>query len=111
VAGGWWSELEYESCRTAILGEVTDNCLGAFQVRWIVDTRHHDRPASERLALAEALVQELLSDGARLYTGFEVGRGPERTAIPEHNLDQVLRDLNTWIGIVGELVWLDRTRE
>ena len=107
----WWSSEEYVGFRTEILGDFEDDALGVYEVWWTANTRFPGRAVSDRLALAEAIVAELVANGtARLCRGRWIGPGHERQPVPESDLGAVLVDWSTWVPQKDGVVWMDRSR-
>jgi hypothetical protein len=105
----WWSSDEYKRFRDEILGDFEDDALGVYEVWWTANTRFPERSLSDRLALAESIVSELVSHGtACLYRGRWIGPTHERQAVPESEVGTVLLDWATWVPQEDHVVWMDK---
>lgn len=105
----WWSSDEYERFRTEILGDIEDDALGVYEAWWTANTRFPTRSVSERLALAEALVGELIANGlVRLYRGRWIGPSHERHEVSDGEVGAVLLAWATWVPQEDDVVWMDR---
>lgn len=105
----WWSSDEYGGFRTEILGDFEDDALGVYEVWWTANTRFPTRSISERLALAEAIVTDLVTSGsARLCRGRWIGPSHERQEVPEGEVGAVLLAWGTWVPQEDDVVWMDR---
>jgi hypothetical protein len=105
----WWSADEYQRFRDEILDDFEDDVLGVYEVWWTANTRFPKRSVSDRLALAEVLVSQLVVDGTvRLYRGEWIGPTHEREALPDGEVDSILREWQTWAPQDARVVWMDR---
>lgn len=73
---------------------------------WNANTRYPDQPLSTRLAIAEAVVRDLLREGRiALVRSKWIGRDQAHEAVLDE--DMVLRDWATWVPQPdGTLVWM-----
>jgi hypothetical protein len=105
----WWSSDEYESFRLEILGDFEDDPLGVYEVWWTANTRFPTRPVSERLALSEAIVADLITSGsARLWRGRWIGPSHEGQAVTEGDVGAVLLAWGTWVPQDDDVIWMDK---
>jgi hypothetical protein len=106
----WWSINEYERFREEILSDFEDDALGVYEVWWTANTRFPERSLSDRLALAESVVSELVGQGtARLYRGRWIGTNHERQAVPGSELGAVLREWGSWVPEEDNVLWMDNS--
>lgn len=107
----WWSAAQYERFREEIVGDFEDDALGVYEVWWTANTTFPDRAVSERLAVAEAVVTDLVATGsARLYRGQWIGPSHERTSVSAEQVAGTLREWATWVPQEGDVVWMDKSR-
>jgi hypothetical protein len=107
----WWSGDEYQRFREELLADLDGDWLGVYEVWWTANTRFPERSLSDRLALAEALVADLVRDGTvRLYRGEWIGPAHERQALPDGEVDSILGEWATWVPQQANVVWMDKRR-
>lgn len=105
----WWSAAEYQRFCEELLRDLEDDGLGVYEAWWTANSRFPERPLSDRLALAEAALAELVKRGlVRLYRGEWIGQGHDREVIDEGEVDSVLRQWATWVPETGAVVWVHR---
>jgi hypothetical protein len=106
----WWSSDEYERFRAEILSDFEDDALGVYEVWWTANTRFPARSVSDRLAIAESIVSELVTNGtAHLYRGRWIGPTHERQAVPESDLETILLGWGTWVPQENDVIWMDKS--
>jgi hypothetical protein len=97
-ASGQSREREFGEFKRELL--VAEDRIGVFEAWYLSNSWYPHRPISDRLAIAERAVRELLAEGlARLCEGSVEQDGDE---IPRAQHDQVLRANETWI--VGDAI-------
>jgi hypothetical protein len=84
---------DLESIRAEILSSATEDLTGVYEAWWTVNTMRPHLALSARLALAEASLESLLSDGLVVLS-----RGSWESQVPvlPHEIPQVLREYKTW---------------
>ena len=101
-------QANFQDFKLTVVSDASEDWLGVFEVWWGANSWYPERPLSERLALAEAAVRDLLSEGlVEMYRG-ESWEG-EKTAVPTDERDDVLREWETWAVPNGPRVFLDAT--
>lgn len=81
--------------RAEILSIATEDVNGVWEAWWTVNSLRPQLPLSGRLALAEQALKSLVSDGL-----VELSRGSweAQVAVPPADVDDVLREYNTWVA-------------
>jgi hypothetical protein len=94
----------YEDFKSSIFDTSADS-LGVYEVWTAANCDYPTLPVSERLAIAEQVVSDLLAEGrVTLVRGRWIG--------PEHDHEAVddpvatLREWRTWVPEQGSVVWL-----
>ena len=100
---------DYDDFKAEVLADQEEDCQGVYEVWWSANSRWPDLPLSTRLAVAESVVGDLLSDGrVALVRGEWIG--PEHEREPVSDPDAVLRNWATWALPPGEpVVWMANT--
>lgn len=96
----------YDAFKAFVLLDVHDDRLGVYEVWWEANMRYPEAPVSSRLAVAEAIVTDLLATSAvRLVAGPWVGADQECEQVADPAA--VLREGATWVPRVERVVWID----
>ncbi|CAN5638780.1 hypothetical protein BH11ACT8_BH11ACT8_05220 [soil metagenome] len=100
---------DYDAFRAAVLSDQGDDHQGVYEVWWQANSWYPDQPVSTRLAIAEAVVTDLLrEERIRLVRGEWIG--PGHPCEPVTDVDAALRDWATWVPQPGvPVVWLAET--
>jgi hypothetical protein len=110
IMGGVMLELpaDYDSFKRSVLDDQQDDDQGVYEVLWAANTRYPDLALSSRLAIAESVVSEFLSEGlVRLVRGEWTGPDSERDLVEDPSA--ALFDWATWTLPSGEpVVWMTR---
>jgi hypothetical protein len=98
--------LDYADFKTEVIGDQETDSQGVYEVWWSANSRYPELPLSSRLAIAESVVGELLSEGrVTLVSGEWIGPEQEREPVP--NAEETLRSWATWVPTPGEpVVWM-----
>lgn len=101
-----WYPTDYPKFRAAILAEIEDDPTGVYEVWWEANIRYGERLLSERLAVAEQLVAELVDQRKiTLWRGLDE---ETRKPIRGGEVGGVLRDWKTWVVTSdAEMVCMD----
>jgi len=99
---------DYNSFKESVLWDQQLDDQGLYEVWWAANSRYPALALSSRLAVAEAAVSDLLSDGrVRLVRGPWTGPAGERETV--ENPFAALLDWETWVLGPGQLVvWMRR---
>src|SRR4051794_40772586 len=99
-------DATFEDFKLAVVSDTLDDWLGVYEVWWQANGWYPDLPVSERLAIAERAVSELLSQ--RLVTLY-ISRTPglEKTAVTPSQEHDVLRAWDTWAVPDGPRAFLE----
>lgn len=96
---------DYADYKASVLSDLDDDSMGVYEVWWEANARYPDWPVSQRLALAEHLVTELLSDDrAEMFVGRWIGPDHERTRVEDPLA--ALRDWACWVPQDDHVHWL-----
>jgi hypothetical protein len=97
---------DYEAFKAEVLSDQGDDDQGVYEVWWHANSRYPDQPLSTRLAVAEAVVRDLLREGRiTLVRGDWIGQDHVHEAVPD--ADVTLRDWVTWVPQPDEpVVWM-----
>lgn len=96
---------DYQAFKNAILADAYDDWLGVYEVWWSANSRYPTAALSQRLAVAERVVAELLAeDRIRLYRGSI--KGPSGDEITGPDATALLLDPMTWVPDSEAVLWL-----
>ena len=84
---------DLESIRAEILSSATEDLTGVYEAWWTANAMRPHLALSTRLALAEASLVSLLSDGLVVLSR---GSWESQVPVPPHEVEQVLREYKTW---------------
>lgn len=100
---------DYDDFKADVLSDQQRDSQGVYEVWWSANSRYPGLPASTRLAIAESVVRELLSEGrVTLVRGEWIGPDHERE--PVQDPAAALRDWATWTLPEGKpVVWMANT--
>lgn len=84
---------DLETIRAEILSSATEDLTGVYEAWWTANTMRPHLALSARLALAEASLTSLLSDGLVVLLR---GSWESQVPVPQHDVEQVLREYKTW---------------
>jgi hypothetical protein len=88
-----------------VLAEAREDWMGVYEVWWAANSHFPARPLSQRLAMAEQAVAELLGEGAiRLYRGS--WDEPEQEQISGADAITILEDWSTWMPEDDDVIWI-----
>lgn len=98
--------VDYDDFKAEVIADQETDSQGAYEVWWAANSRYPTLPLSERLAIAESVVSELLRDGrVRLVRGKWIGPDHEREPIGD--MEATLRAWSTWVPQSDEpVVWM-----
>lgn len=87
---------DYDEFKSEVLADQSIDSQGAYEVWWSANSRWPALPVSTRLAIAEAVVRDLIRDGhVTLVRGEWIGPDFEREPVPD--VEEALRDWATWV--------------
>ncbi len=96
---------DYQEFKASIHDDAHDDWLGIHEVWYSANSRYPSAALSERLAIAERIVVDLLSEGRlRLYRGGS--SGPSQQDIVGAEATALLRDWATWVPSDDVMYWL-----
>ena len=98
---------DYATFKAEVESDQGDDNQGVYEVWWAANSRYPDLSLSSRLAIAESVMRDLLSDGrVVLVKAPWIGPDHERTVIADP--DATLRDWATWVPQPDEhgVVWM-----
>lgn len=97
---------DYDDFKAVVLAEQQENSQGVYEVWWSANSRWPDVPLSTRLAIAESVVRDLLSEGrVTLVRGEWTGPEGEREPVPDP--EAALRNWVTWaLHPTEPVVWM-----
>ncbi len=97
---------DYDDFKAEVLADQDTDSQGVYEVWWSANSRWPGLPVSARLAIAEAVVHDLLRDGhITLVRGEWIGPDFEREPVPD--VENALRDWATWVPQSSEpVVWM-----
>lgn len=97
---------DYDDFKADVVSDQDDDIQGVYEVWWHANSWYPDQPLSVRLAIAERVVTDLLSDGRiTLVRGEWIGPDHERE--PVVDVDTALRDWATWVPHPDKpVVWM-----
>ena len=99
---------DYESFKASVVDDQYDDDQGVYEVLWAANTRYPGLALSSRLAVAESVVSELLSEGLVCLVRGEWTGSPSERDLVEDPLAALL-DWSTWTLPPGEpVVWMTR---
>lgn len=97
---------DFETFKSSIF-ETSADPLGVYEVWAAANCDYPNLPVSQRLAIAEKVVSDLLAEGrATLVRGKWIGRGHEHESVPDPAA--TLHDWATWVPQPDDetVVWL-----
>jgi len=90
----------YEKFETEVLRKATEDLDLVLIAWWIANTLYPDKPASERLAVAEKAIRSLANAGLiALYRDRQMDPDHE---VPTADYEEVLRRWDTWTGVTDD---------
>jgi hypothetical protein len=97
---------DYEAFKEEVLSDQADDDQGVYEFWWRANTRFPRLPLSARLALAERVVADLLSERrVTLLRGKWIGPEHEREAVAD--AQAALREWATWVPQPDQpVVWM-----
>lgn len=97
---------DYQDFKAEVLADQDRDSQGVYEVWWSANARYPDLALSARLAIAESVVGDLLSEGRiTLVRGEWIGPDHEREQVPEPEV--ALRNWATWVPLPGQpVVWM-----
>ena len=97
---------DYDDFKTEVLSDQETGSQGVYEVWWSANTRYPDLSLSTRLAIAEAVVADLLREGrVTLVRGEWIG--PDHPRKPLSDVPAALREWATWVPQPDEpVVWM-----
>ncbi|MGX7680865.1 hypothetical protein ACSMXN_18420 [Jatrophihabitans sp. DSM 45814] len=97
---------DYDNFRAEVVADQAVDSQGLYEVWWAANSRYPDLALSARLAIAEAVVRDLIRDGrVSLVRGRWIGPRHEREPIDDP--EAVLRQWSAWVPQPDEaVVWL-----
>lgn len=97
---------DYEAFKSDVVSDQRDDEQGVYEVWWQANSRYPDLPLSARLAIAEAIVIDLVREGrVLLVSGEWIAPDSERAPVPEP--EEALRAFATWVPQPGQpVVWM-----
>jgi len=78
-----------------LLLDAADGVNGVYEAWWRANTLFPERALSERLAMAEQAIRELLAEGLIVLIRDE--SDPQGSEIPRSDTEEVLRQSGTWL--------------
>jgi len=97
---------DYEAFKADVVSDQRDDDQGVYEVWWLANSRYPDLPLSRRLAIAEAVVIDLVREGrVRLVSGEWTVPDDERLPVPDP--EAALRAFVTWVPQPDKpVVWM-----
>jgi hypothetical protein len=95
---------DYPAFKASVLSALEDDSVGVYELWWEANGRYPDWPVSKRLAVAEYLASDLLSEGAEMFEGPWIGPDHERSRIEDSAA--ALRDWACWVPQDNRATWL-----
>jgi hypothetical protein len=90
------SELSFEQYKIEVSDMGSDELAGVYEAWWLANSLYPGRLLSERLAIAERAIRELLGEGLiKLYVGTVKVATSEPPVAPEAT-GKLLKDWATW---------------
>jgi hypothetical protein len=93
-ASGLLRERDFGEFKWEVLAAASEEIQGVYEAWWQANTWYPNRPVSERIAMAERALRELLAEGLIALVSSVSG---EEAAIPREEHDVVLRAYGTWV--------------
>jgi hypothetical protein len=103
------SEPSFEIYKHEVLSTSTEDLTGVYEALWQANSFYPDRPLSERLAVAERAIHELLSEG---LIELQVGTWKTASGDPPVSLEEaekLLKEWSTWAIPDGPTVFFIAT--
>lgn len=101
---------ERAAIRSDLLISAGSHYTGLWEAWWEANGRLPDRPLSQRLALAEDVVRDLLGAGLiKLYRGPWIG--DDFVEVPPGEVEELLRRWSSWVTDQDPLIWFLTTDE
>jgi hypothetical protein len=86
-------ERTFGEFKRELLDDANSDIIGVYEAWWRANSMFPHRPLSQRLAMAEQALRELLAEGLVVL----IGDREEKEAIPRDRHDEYLRSWDTWI--------------
>jgi hypothetical protein len=95
--------------RASVVRDLEREPLAVYEVLYDANGLFSDRPVSDRLAIAERVIAELVSDAAViLWRGRWIGQKDGREPVRREQVNEILRLWSTWDPEDGEpVVWME----
>ena len=97
------SRAALEAFKEVVVSQCSSGRIGVHQVMWLANARYPEQRVSERLALAEQSVWELLHQ--RRLTMLR----DDDEAVPDDEWERIILSWDTWAGGHGESMFLEVT--
>jgi len=85
----------FAAYKRELLFDAADCVNGVYEAWWRANTLFPERALSERLAMAEQAIRELLAEGLIVLIRDE--SDPQGSEIPRSDSEEVLRQSGTWV--------------
>lgn len=97
---------DYDAFKSEVVSDQGDDTQGVYEVWWQANSWYPEQPLSTRLAIAEAVVSDLLRERRiTLVRGEWIG--PDDAREPVADVDAALRDWATWVPQPDKpVVWM-----
>jgi hypothetical protein len=89
------SERSFGEFKQELLADATTDAFGVYEAWWLANSYFPDRPLSERLAMSERAIRELLAAGLIMLVRDQ--NDPEGSQIPAEGYGDTLRSWGTWV--------------
>jgi hypothetical protein len=89
------SDRTFGEFKRELLADATTDTFGVYEAWWTANTWYPDRPLSERLAMSERAIRELLDAGLIILVRDQ--SDPTHTQILAEEYDEILLAVTTWV--------------
>jgi hypothetical protein len=89
------SERSFGEFKRELLADATTDTFGVYEAWWTANTWYPERPLSDRLAMFERAIRELLAAGLIMLLRNQ--SDPASSQIPAEDYEDTLRSWDTWV--------------